>query len=190
MSERTGQAWNGETSKAAYRRTMENFYARYIYDKRGIDIGCADDPLCEHFDKWDISLGNGDATFMESIPNDAYEVVYASHILEHLSQPVTALRSWWRILKPGGHLIVAVPHMQLYEKQHFLPSRWNSDHKTLWMPFDNPWGFSILEVADKAFGKDNIKSIRVLDDDYRPSCETTEHPQGEYSIELIARKPE
>lgn len=190
MKERTGQDWDGETSKAAPRRMHENFYVRYINGKAGIDIGCADDPIDARFDHWDFSLGSGDATHMQGVPDGKYETVYASHILEHLHHPITALRNWWRILKPGGHLIVCVPHRDLYEQSKRLPSRWNSDHKTMWLPFDNEFpARGLMITAAMAFGAQHIKSVRVLDDDYRPRCEKTEHPQGEYSIELIARKP-
>lgn len=47
------------------------------------------------------------------------DLVYASHILEHLNygsrSPSVheALKEWWRILKPGGTLMVAVPDLEV-----------------------------------------------------------------------------
>lgn len=200
MSERTGQDWKGETSKAHVRRYNEGFYECYFHGKI-IDIGCADDSVedCLHryfvydkprwtVDKWDYSLGNGDATLMEGVGDDTYDTVYASHVLEHLEKPVLALRNWMRILKPGGFLIVCVPEVDLYEKKHELPSRWNSDHKTYWNIGGSLMGHEkgIYSAATLAFRPNYIRSIRILDDGYDANGDG--HPQGEYSIELIARK--
>ncbi|MDQ6775573.1 MAG: class I SAM-dependent methyltransferase [Actinomycetota bacterium] len=40
----------------------------------------------------------------------AYDAVLASHVIEHLADPVSALREWSRATKPGGALLVVVPH--------------------------------------------------------------------------------
>lgn len=38
-----------------------------------------------------------------------YDVVIASHVLEHLENAAEAWRDWLRVLKPGGHLLIGVP---------------------------------------------------------------------------------
>ncbi len=42
--------------------------------------------------------------------------------------PKVALKNWWRVLKPGGYLIIYLPHRDLYEKKKNLPSRFNTNH--------------------------------------------------------------
>jgi len=42
--------------------------------------------------------------------DNEFDLVYASHILEHLDDPVKVLEEIWRILKPSGKLILKVPH--------------------------------------------------------------------------------
>jgi SAM-dependent methyltransferase len=43
-------------------------------------------------------------------PDDAFEVVWCSEVLEHLFDPVFAVREMHRILRPGGRLLVTVPY--------------------------------------------------------------------------------
>lgn len=183
----------GETSKAHDRRVRENWYAEYIQTP-GIDIGCQHDPVDEHFRKYDVIFGDGDATLMADVPDDSYKTVYASHVLEHLADPIKALRNWYRILRPGGYLLVSVPHRDLYEKKLNLPSRWNGEHKTFWLPVhpDNLERHTkglcntiILALFDH---KAELMSLRVCDDGYQRFTEDV-HSQGEYSIEAIVRKP-
>ena len=33
----------------------------------------------------------------------------ANHVLEHLRDPLAAFREWLRVVRPGGHLYIAVP---------------------------------------------------------------------------------
>jgi ubiquinone/menaquinone biosynthesis C-methylase UbiE len=51
---------------------------------------------------------------LESYPwpfSDAsFDVIYASHVLEHMSDPIRFLNECHRITKIGGYLIVRVPH--------------------------------------------------------------------------------
>lgn len=43
------------------------------------------------------------------VPEARYDVVVASHVLEHLDNAPEAVRDWLRVLKPGGHLLIGVP---------------------------------------------------------------------------------
>jgi len=58
-------------------------------------------------DSWLIA----DAATLEGVPDDTYDLVQASHVLEHLpiAQAGQAVRHWWRVLKPGGRLVIATP---------------------------------------------------------------------------------
>lgn len=39
----------------------------------------------------------------------SFDVIIASHVLEHLENAKDALADWVRVLKPGGHLLIGVP---------------------------------------------------------------------------------
>ena len=47
--------------------------------------------------------------------DDSVEIVYASHILEHIPRPklLDALREWRRVLEPGGIVRIAVPDFRI-----------------------------------------------------------------------------
>jgi SAM-dependent methyltransferase len=50
-----------------------------------------------------------DAVDLHGIPNELYDFVAASHVLEHIANPFKALLEWLRILRSGGVLIVITP---------------------------------------------------------------------------------
>lgn len=180
----------GETSKAHARRVREGWFEKYApADLPGVDIGCQHDPLNETFRRWDILFGDSDATFMREAPDNSFHTVYASHILEHLHNPVAALQNWYRITKPGGHMIVIVPHRDLYEKKKELPSQWNPAHQFFYLPekTEAPCTLSLKDIVLRAIPDCNIVSLRTIDEGYQANGEN-EHADGEFSIELIVSK--
>jgi len=50
-----------------------------------------------------------DATDMNAIAGDAYDFVLSAHNLEHLANPVKALREWMRVTKSRGALVLILP---------------------------------------------------------------------------------
>jgi SAM-dependent methyltransferase len=197
-----------ETAKARARRQREGWFERYApADRPGLDVGCAYDPLHPESPHWlqldlgftDFDLGHdarrrrGDATDLAGGYPHLFHTVYASHCLEHLHNPLWALRSWWSAVEPGGHLVVCVPHYRLYEKRTEPPSAWNPDHKWFWTdggtpgPGEEGWPFvlSIFDVFEAAI---RVRpEVRILDEGYDANGDG--HPLGEFSIEAILRKP-
>ena len=53
-----------------------------------------------------------DAVELAGVPDQAYDVLLASHVIEHIANPLRALDSWRRVVKPGGHLLVVAPHKE------------------------------------------------------------------------------
>jgi SAM-dependent methyltransferase len=55
-------------------------------------------------------LGEGsDLGFIES---GRYDAALSSHVLEHLADPIGALSEWLRVLRPGGHMLIVLPHKE------------------------------------------------------------------------------
>jgi ADP-heptose:LPS heptosyltransferase len=190
-----------ETSKAVQRRLHDSNFATRYFKGHGIDIGSGDDPLgayvelfplmsCESFDK-----GHGDAQTMESYADETFDFVHSSHCLEDLADPIAALENWWRIVRPGGHLIVTVPDEDMYE-QGVFPSTFNPDHKwtfAIWKAQAQclySQSLNIIDLISHLLDAEVIKLER-LTGTFRAGLERQDqtHSIGECAIEFILRKP-
>lgn len=190
-----------ELSKSTIRRLHNpNFITRYFVGN-GIDIGGLPDPLNLYIELfplvksvkiWDLS--DGDAQFMDSVLDESLDFIVSSHCLEHLVNPIEGIRNWFRILKPGGHLVITVPEEDLYE-QGVWPSNKNFDHKwsfTIWKESSwSPKSINILDLVKELGPSVDIRSIHVEDKTYRyelPEYDQTLTPVAESAIEFILRK--
>ena len=125
-----------ETAKATRRRFIEHNTGVFPWldifrGHKGLDVGCGDDPLpfddCRGFDRKD-----GDANVLSNyFAQYTFDYLHASQCLEHMHDPVAALREWIKVVKHEGHIIVTVPDVVLYEGFAW-PSRFNPDHKSTW----------------------------------------------------------
>lgn len=53
-----------------------------------------------------------EAVDLVGVPDEAYDLVLASHVLEHIANPLGALAAWRRVTRPGGALLLVVPHRE------------------------------------------------------------------------------
>ncbi len=51
-----------------------------------------------------------DASEMNAFEDESYDFILASHVLEHLANPLKALTHWKRVVKRGGAILLVVPH--------------------------------------------------------------------------------
>ena len=178
----------GETAKARGRRVREGFFKKYCAG-RGLDIGYGGDLLSDNCVGWDLE--HGDAQLLDGIEDESWDFVYSSHTLEHVADAFAALRTWYRVVKPGGYLILFVPDGDLYEKKFRLPSRWNPDHKRFFLldRDEPPDTVGMLPLIDKAIPAATVVSARRCADGHT-IVDPFVHSDGEYSIEVILRKPQ
>lgn len=100
---------------------------------------------------------------VRSIPHAAgrFDAVVAAHVIEHLPDPVEALREMYRVTRPGGHILVVVTRrgllgtaIQLLHRVH-CPSRrqlqtwlegsgWN---ELEFVPLEGPWWCDRMSMA-------------------------------------------
>ncbi|MBX7122552.1 MAG: class I SAM-dependent methyltransferase [Opitutaceae bacterium] len=61
-----------------------------------------------------------EATHLQGFAAESYDFLLSSHCLEHLANPLAALREWNRVIRPGGHLVLIVPNRE-YTFDHRRP---------------------------------------------------------------------
>lgn len=191
----------GGTSLAFRRRSATRLFTERVFVGDAIDIGCGDDPIrvCAEFPQlrrvaeWD--LVNGDARLMDGVADESFDLVYSSHCLEHLHEPIAAVERWWSLVKPGGHLVVVVPDEVLYEKG-LWPSRFNPDHKWAFTTYRSRTEWSsrqrpVLHMAAVAVQPGaRVLALTLLDDGWLPNSvhDQTADASCECGIELVMRK--
>ena len=139
MSWRIDGPEGNETSK------IHDRIAPFVSGK-GVDLGCGHWKLKVPKTGSDFCLGVdggagyfggapdvdviSDVTKLELFADESFDYVYSSHTLEDMPHPIAVLMEWWRILKPGGNLILYLPltknvakEIGLYNWQDFYPNK-------------------------------------------------------------------
>lgn len=101
---------------------------------RGLEIGAGAYPqqipegvFCEYFDKKnenerDIKKTYSLKAFRERFPHGA-DFLIAHNVLEHTSNPIKTLIEWNDYVKPGGNVVISVPHVNYCpDKGRLIPS--------------------------------------------------------------------
>ena len=195
MSERKAfkPSAGNEAANSFERRMADGFFDKYIKGDV-IDIGCGKEKIVEDARGWDIANGDSDCQYMEGVEDESYDTVYASHVLEHVENPVDAINSWWRILKKDGFLIIAVPDEDLYE-QGLWPSMFNSDHKHRFTIHKDGQANNRINLIDlvKDLPNHRIEYIKLCDTNYdyeKASNGPIDQTNAERQIELVVHKYE
>ena len=98
-------------------RELVNVYCK----GNGLEVGPGKIPYCnpETTETLDKFTDNGDATFRPDIISDAsiiprpdnhFDYVFSSHVLEHMQDTIGALKEWIRVIKDNGVLVLLLPH--------------------------------------------------------------------------------
>jgi hypothetical protein len=84
-----------------------------------------------------------DAVNITNVGDAAYDFIFSSHCLEHIANPIKALKEWLRIIKTGGHVILILP-----EKTRCF------DHKREVSKFS-----TLLSQYEKNVGEDDLSTL-------------------------------
>lgn len=137
--------WKLENSQGNESGKIKYELVRYTTG-RGLDVGCGPWKAYKHFigvDNYtDTALFNihmepdvkCNADDLKIFADQSLDFVYSSHTLEHLEDTKKVLTEWWRVIKPGGYLLLYLPHKDFYPNIGTEGS--NPDHKHDFLPQD------------------------------------------------------
>lgn len=97
---------------------------------RFIDLGCGEMPYrqfiegqVEAYDSFDVESRTAGVTYigdiqnMQAVAGNRYDSAACLEVLEHVPDPFRAVSEIYRILRPGGILVLSVPHLsRLHEE--------------------------------------------------------------------------
>jgi len=187
-----------ETKKANRRRKKSYLFKKRVFVGKGIDIGCGKDILSKKVFRKITSvepfdIRDGDAQYINKYKSeDSYDFVYSSNCLEHMNDPIIALKNWFALVKQFGYLVFTVPDEDLYEQGTF-PSRFNPNHKwTFTILKKNSWSGKSINIIDLLKSLENCKIIKIelVDTNYDYSKTNEDQTRGgaEAFIEVVIRK--
>lgn len=138
--------WNIKTSNG-FEADKVRFDVLPYLARGGLDIGCGPKKVWPHL----IGIDSGRDTELFAVPmrpdivvgtaeklalfaDGSAEAVFSSHTLEHIEDWRAALEEWWRLVTLDGHLILYLPHCDLYPRIGEPGA--NPDHKHDFHPDD------------------------------------------------------
>lgn len=114
---------------------------------KGLDLGCGPYKAFPHFrgvdncvDKHLFRIDMKPDWVVDTCENlrdfasQSQDFIFSSHLLEHIQEYKAALTEWWRVIKPGGHLCLYLPHKDFYP--NVGQDGANPDHKHDFHPND------------------------------------------------------
>lgn len=137
---------------------------------RGLDLGCGPDKAFPHF----IGVDNYTDTHLFGIQmkpdvvcdvkrldvfgSASMDFAYSSHCLEHIpyDKVPSTLKEWWRVVKPGGYLILYLPDEDEYpkvgEKGANPDHKWNVNYDRVVEPMKDIGGWDLLRFEKRNHG--------------------------------------
>ena len=116
----------------------------------------------------DIHLDLSHPHALGMFASNYFDGVYSSHMLEDVIDTVGVLKQWWRVIKPGGYLILYGPHKDLYPRM------------------GQP-GANIQHKRDMD-GDDVLSALREAGASYDLIRHDVHNEEDEYSFEIICQK--
>lgn len=195
-----GRTVGFESRKSYAWRVQNGFWSRYAAAAPGtpatalpkvLDIGFRGGighalPICEGAVGIELDTPGYDGLKLPVL-SGSQDAVHASHVLEHVPDAIASLREWFRVLRPGGCLLIFVPHAFLYERKlpaAVPPSNWSGEHLRGYSPK------TLLADVEHALEPNTYRIRHLADCDcgYAYDLPPDQHPQGCLEIELVVQR--
>lgn len=146
----------------------------------GIDIGFGGDPIVPHAICMDLPNSyakyqanpqhlHGDARDLSWFQSESMDFVYSSHVLEDFPDTKAVFAEWFRVLRPGGRMILFLPDEQVYRAHCYANNKPPNKHH-------------VHDFFGEGYMKDIIKDF--------PDARIIHYkfPVGIYSFEMVIEK--
>lgn len=115
-----------------------------------------------------------DSVKLDRFESNSFDVITLWHVLEHLPNLEEHLQIFNRLLKPNGHLVIAVPNYKSYDAKYY---------KSFWAAYDVPrhlWHFSQtgMKRLVQAFGFKFEKKLPMIFDAFYVSLLSEKYKRG------------
>jgi 2-polyprenyl-3-methyl-5-hydroxy-6-metoxy-1,4-benzoquinol methylase len=140
--------------------TLEEELKRRGKPPRALDAGCATGALLEKLRErgWEVlglEISTPQAEYARRmrgleildlpleetrLPEDWFDLILASHLIEHLNDPGSFVREAYRVLSPGGRVFITTPNIAGFQARLFR-NRWRS------AIFDHLYLFSVKTLS-------------------------------------------
>jgi SAM-dependent methyltransferase len=79
------------------------------------------------------------------LPGESYTFIHINHVLEHVADPLTLLLEAWRLLEPGGSLVIEVPNEfeTLAGRLKMILGKQNNSHTAY---FEHEWFYDLASM--------------------------------------------
>jgi 2-polyprenyl-3-methyl-5-hydroxy-6-metoxy-1,4-benzoquinol methylase len=137
---------------------LSRMYLNKVKPCRLLEIGCGSGEFLSHMQQsgWDVEGIDFDAKAVENVrekyginarvgslenfryAEKSFDAITMNHVIEHVHDPVSLLQECYRILKPGGYLVLVTPNINSFGHQKF---------KTNWRGLEPPRHIHIFSQA-------------------------------------------
>ena len=150
------ELWGSDRGFPIHRYYLEQFLQEFAFDIRGHCLEFQEDAYTTRYggsaivdlgilhidDSNPLATIVADLTKPNDIPSNRFDCIICTHVLHVIFELDRAVSELYRVLKPGGVLLVAVPHVSMCDPQWHELWRFTSE--------------GLLEVLATAFGAGNV----------------------------------
>jgi 2-polyprenyl-3-methyl-5-hydroxy-6-metoxy-1,4-benzoquinol methylase len=119
-----------------------------------------------------------DESYIKEIPESSFDVITLWHVLEHVSDLEGRMKDLYRLLKPQGILVIAVPNSKSHDAEFY---------KSFWASYDVPrhlyhFSTSTMEKLLTRFSFDLIKILPMKFDAFYVSMLSEKYKSGKVNL--------
>lgn len=113
-----------------------------------IDAACLEQIQTTFPDVTAVRLGPEDGDWPESLENESFDSVVLINVLEHMEDDGEALKNIFKVLVPGGNLLIIVPaHAALYGQMDALAGHYRRYEKASLANLLDDAGFLVEDIS-------------------------------------------